>query len=93
MQGVCRGLKRAAPSDPLPAFERGGDPAGPQTPTAQSRAGWIEHKAQDNAATFQEACAPFQFGLSTRAGAEAVAHTATELDPSVDGIGASHRCC
>ena len=42
------------------------------------------------------ACAPFQFGLSTRAGAEAVAHAlsvATELDPdatvlSVDGIGA-----
>ena len=51
--------------------------------------------AQHSAATLQEACAPFQFGLSTRAGAEAVAHAlsfATEFDPdatvlSVDGIG------
>ena len=50
--------------------------------------------AQHFASTLQEACAPFQFGLSTRAGAEAVAHAlffATELGPeatvlSVDGI-------
>ena len=31
--------------------------------------------AQHFATTLQEACAPFQFGVSTRAGAEAVAHT------------------
>jgi hypothetical protein len=52
--------------------------------------------AQQLATDFESACAPFQYALSTRAGAECVAHAlraATELDPSatvlsIDGIGA-----
>ena len=40
--------------------------------------------AQHFAGAFQEACLPYQFGLSTRAGTEGLyklLHTATELDP------------
>ena len=47
------------------------------------------------AGAFQEACLPYQFGLSTRAGTEGLyklLHTATELDPratvlSIDAVG------
>ena len=52
--------------------------------------------AQHFAGAFQEACLPYQFGLSTRAGTEGLYklfHTATELDPcatllSIDAVGA-----
>ena len=52
--------------------------------------------AQQFSAQFQEACHPFQYALSTKAGAEGLARAvrvATELDPratvlSVDGVGA-----
>ena len=52
--------------------------------------------AQTYATQLQQACPPFQFGLSTRAGTEALARVlkvATELDPratvpSVDAAGA-----
>ena len=52
--------------------------------------------AQHFAAAFQEACLPYQFGLSTRAGTEGLyklLHTATALDAratvlSVDAVGA-----
>ena len=52
--------------------------------------------AQQFAAAFEAACLPYQYALSTRAGAEALARTlrlATEADPratllSVDGVGA-----
>ncbi len=51
--------------------------------------------AHDHATEFEEACAPFQYALSTRAGTECVAHALkalTESDPlatvmSIDGIG------
>ena len=52
--------------------------------------------AQQHALTFQQACSPHQYALSTRAGSEAVVHaitSLTELDPtntilSIDGVGA-----
>ena len=52
--------------------------------------------AQHHAHTFQQACSPHQYALSTRAGSEAVVHaitSLTELEPtstilSIDGIGA-----
>ena len=52
--------------------------------------------AQQFAKSFETACLPYQFALSTRAGTEALARAiraATEMDPrvtvvSIDGIGA-----
>ena len=52
--------------------------------------------AQQLAPAFEDACSPFQYALSTRAGTECVAHAlraATQLDPratvlSIDGVGA-----
>ena len=51
--------------------------------------------AQHHAHTFQQACSPHQYALSTRAGSEAVVHaitSLTELEPTsiilfIDGIG------
>ena len=49
--------------------------------------------AQQFAEQFKQACAPFQYALSTRAGPEALVRAATEADPrttilGIDGVGA-----
>ena len=51
--------------------------------------------AQHIAAAFQEACLPYQFGLSTRAGTEGLyklLHTATTIDPRATVL-SWRRCC